>query len=217
VQKTKKEIVSTETTEEIIIDKTERVHSETNANGNKREVTFTLPENSFSNNKSRKVISWVYWIGVGKQAETSWKQNVNSVTGLAKAAGIISPLGALAIGTIAQLATPQLGEDVMYVMTNLENRNLFFSGKPYRGADYGKGIGGYRKFIDAGLMQGRYYLCMINDNVVTGIDVMIKVSAIVESTTYEDKTYTEQVIKPRYEKRLEKEPIIKTSTIPVSG
>lgn len=74
LQKKKKEIVSTETSEEILIDKIERVHSETNANGNKRDVFISLPTNSFSENKSRKVIAWAYWIGVGEEAGTAWKK-----------------------------------------------------------------------------------------------------------------------------------------------
>lgn len=118
---------------------------------------------------------------------------------------------------ISQLATPQLGEDVQYGVLNRENRDLFLLGRPYRLYDQGKGIGGYRKFTDPNLMQGGFFLCMLNDNFRQGINVTVKVSAIIETTTYEDKVYTDEVIEPRYEKRLMKEPIVTTSTIPVAG
>jgi len=83
--------------------------------------------------------------------------------------------------------------------------------------DNGKGIAGYRKFTVPKLLRGSYFICLHNDNLVQGINASIKVSAIIETTTYRDKTYTEQLINPRYEKQLVKEPQIKTTTVPVAG
>ncbi len=74
LQKTKKEIVSSEQKEEIILDKNERVHSETNANGNRTSVFFSLPPNSFTGSTSVKVIAWAYWIGVGNEAAAAWQK-----------------------------------------------------------------------------------------------------------------------------------------------
>lgn len=217
LQKSKKEIVSREQKEEIILDKIERVHSETNANGNRSSVFFSLPPNAVSGNTSIKVIAWVYWIGVGEEANVAWKKNVSGLSALAKGAGIISPLGALAIGVISHLATPGLGEDVKYSLVDRQNRDLFLANREYRGWDYGKGVAGYKKFTEPDLCQGTYFICMHNDNVMQGINATVKVSAIIETTTYTDKTYTEQVINPRYEKQLMKEPVIKTATVPVAG
>jgi hypothetical protein len=50
-----------------------------------------------------------------------------------------------------------------------------------------------------------------------GVDASVKVIAIVESTTYEDKVITETTLTPRYEKKTFSEPVIKTVRMPVTG
>ena len=140
LQKTKKEIVSKEQKEEIVLDKVERVHSETNENGNRTAVFFSLPPNTVVGNTSIRVIAWAYWIGVGNEAAGAWQKNVSAVSSLAKGMGIVSPLGALAIGVIGHLATPRLGEDVQYSVVDKLNRDLFLIGRPYKGWDHGKAM-----------------------------------------------------------------------------
>lgn len=219
VQKTKKELVKTEQKEELLFDKPQRVHSVTNSNGNKTSLFFTLPQNTSTPDKTTKVIAWAYWVGVGKEGTTAWASNTEAVKKLAvkTAAYFTSPLGALAVGVIAELMTPKQGEDVYYAVTDDQNRNFFLSGYQYRVYDEGKGVAGYRKFNDQALCQGSYFICLSNDNTFQGIDATVKVIAIIETKEYKDRIDTDMEINPRYEKQLYKEPEIKTSKIPVTG
>lgn len=217
---TKRELVKTEQREEVILDRQERVHSGIHGNGNKTSVFFTLPPNQSSTYASSKVIAWAYWVGVGEEANQAWKQNMRAVGALVKGVAAIytTPLGALAIGAVVDLALPKMGEDVKYSIADQANKELFMTGgNEYEVFDQGKGIAGYRKFTDPVLCQGAFYVLLSNDNWVQGIDVAVKVIAMVETKHYEDKPYTELKVSPRYEKQTFSDPVVKTVQVPVTG
>ena len=218
-QKTKREIVKSEEKEELIMDKNQAVHSQTNDNGNKDAVFFTLPLNQLSGNQTSKVISWAYWVGVGEGASQAWQQNMQVVSGLAKGAAAIftSPLGALAVGAVTDLVTPKGGDIVTYGLCDQTNKDYFMANMQYRGFDFGSGTAGFKKFTDENLCQGTYWIVLSNGNMFQHIDVNVKVVAIVQKNVYEDKQYTEQKINPRYEKKIFKDPIITTTQIPVTA
>lgn len=218
-QKTKRELVKTEQSEELIMTKMQRVHSTTNENGNKTWVYFSLPQNQLYGNTTKKVIAWAYWVGVGEEANQAWKSNAKTISSLVKGAATYytTPLGALAIGAITDLAIPKVGEDVFYAVTDQQNKDLFMGGYQYRLVDQGKGVAGYKKFTHPGLCQGTYFICLSNDNVMQGVDADIKVVAIVEANTYEDRTFTDADVKPRVEKQLYKEPQVTSNLVPVTG
>ncbi|MGL5891133.1 MAG: hypothetical protein ACRC3B_14685, partial [Bacteroidia bacterium] len=216
IPRTRKELVKTILKEEVIFDKIQRVHSLTNSNGNKTSVFFTLPQNKISLYQPSKVISWAYWVGVGAEAQNSWNQDVRAIGKLAKGvASYTTPLGALAVGAITELMIPNLGEDVSYSIADEYNRDLFHKDLEYRVWDSGKGVAGYRKFTDQGLMQGTYFVLLSNDNNFQGIDANVKVSAIVETKYFEDKAYNEVKLTPRYEKKIYRDPVIVSRKMPV--
>ena len=218
-RKTKKVVEKSEQREELVFDKPQRVHSSANTNGNKASLSFTLPKNVITPYKTTKVVSWAYWVGVGNEANEAWKQNSKIIVSIAKgaAAYFTTPLGALAAGVVTDLAIPKMGEDVYYAVADKANRDLFMAGQPHRVIDQGKGVAGFRKFSDPALSQGAYYILLSNDNLVQGVDASVKVIAIVETTTYEDKVITETTLTPRYEKKTFSEPVIKTVRMPVTG
>ena len=218
VQKTKKVIEKEETIEEIIMDKSQRVHSQTNENGNKTFVFFSLPNNSVSELETKKVIAWAYWVGVGEESNKAWQQNRKTLSsGVSTAASMtLTPLGALAAGTLTNLILPTIGEDVKYGLVDETNKGYFMNGMEYRGYDFGKGVAGYKKFTDEKLCQGKFYIVLYNDNVIQGIDTNIKVSALVERKTYKNVDYTDVQSKPRYEKRVVRDPVIKVRKFPAT-
>lgn len=220
VPKTRRVLVETQLEEELLVDKIQRVHSTTNSNGPKTSLFFTLPTNSLTHLKEKRVISWVYWIGVGEESNAEWQKNSKAMkTAVTGAAGIfLTPLGALAAGLLSDLYLPSsgLGEDVEYGIVTAANKDLWYSGYEYRGYDFGKGVAGFKKFTDPGLMQGSFYVIMENDNIMTGIDATVKVSALIEIKTYKDEAYVHLDIKPQYEQRVMREPTnIKTSKVPI--
>jgi hypothetical protein len=215
--KTRRELLKSEQREELISDKTQRVHSQTH--GNKTAIFFTLPLNQTSTYETRQVISWAYWIGVGNEANLAWKSNAQTISNLAKGAAthFTTPLGALAIGAVTDLMIPKMGEDVGYAITDQQNKDLFLGGYQYRLFDQGKGIAGFKRFTEPALCQGTYYMCMYNDNLLQAIDVNVKVVAIVEIKTYMDVPYIDVAIKPRHEKKFFTEPSIRSYQVPITG
>lgn len=219
LNKVKYELLRTDLKEELILDKTQVVHSQSNPNGNRTRLFFTLPQNESSPVKKTKVISWAYWVGVDEAGNAAWEQNTKAVSSLVKgvASVYLTPLGALALGTISEMAIPTYGEDVEYYIADEVNAQLFLSGSPFRMFDNGKGVAGFRRFTNPVLCQGSYSILLSNDNVMQGILATIKVVAIIETEIYEEKQYKAQVVTPRTEKQLFREPVITTNRIPITG
>lgn len=216
---TKKEIVKTEQKEELLLDKNQRVHTALNSAGDKSFVFFTLPATTIEPYKTSKVIAWAYWIGVGQEASKAWQQNAASIVHLSEeiAAVYTTPLGALAVGAITGLLIPTSGDDVYYALTDQSNKDLFMANQVYSVWDKGSGMGGYKQLVDPSRCKGTYFITLYNDNYKDPIDVTIKVTAIVETTVYEDKQYTEQLVHPRYEKQIFSDPMITAHRVPVMG
>lgn len=220
VQKTKKELLKTELSEDMIMDKTERVHSINNLDyENHKTVQVTLPKNEISTYKTRKIMSWAYWIGVGKEASDAWAKNVNTVKNVVSGAATIfggGPLAGLAIGAVSSLAMPTMGEDVAYwFITDYNNAQLFMASQAFMQFDKGKGIAAYGK--NSNRTQGVFYIGLSNDNQFQGIDANVKISVIWETNYYEDRQYTEVNVIPRYEKKTFSDPVIKTIRVPETG
>ena len=218
IKKTRRVVESEQKIEDVILDKSQRVHSSTNSNGKNTSLFFTLPKNISNNLESKKVIAWAYWVGVGEQSNIAWQENRKAIIKAANGiAGLYTtPLGALAVGTVTSLILPSNGEDVSYSVVDEANKNLFMANTQYMGYDHGKGIAGYKRFTDQGLMQGTFFIVMSNDNYLQGIDVNVKVSVIVEHKKFKDEVYFEEQLSPKYEKQTIKEPIVTVREFPVT-
>jgi GH24 family phage-related lysozyme (muramidase) len=221
VSKTKKEIVKTELKEEMILDKTETVHSRNNIylNKNSTVIKVIIPQNEIAQYKTQKIISWAYWIGVGKESSEAWAKNVKMFSNVASGAATIfgaGPLGGIAVGTVTSLAMPTSGEDVAYwLIPDYNNAQLFLDNQSFTQFDKGKGIAAFGK--NNSRTQGSFYIGLLNDNFTVPIDANVKISVVWEITYFEDKQFTEMNVKPRYEKKEFSEPIVRTFRVPVLG
>lgn len=220
VQKLKKELVKTELSEDMIVDKNERVNSINNLDyKNYKTIPVTLPQNEISTYKTKKIISWAYWIGVGKESSEAWAKNVKTVSNVASGALTIfggGPLAGIAVGAVTNLAMPTTGEDVAYwFIPDYQNEQLFLANQLFSQFDKGKGVAAFGK--NSNRTQGVFYIGLLNDNQFQGIDANVKISVIWETNFYEDKQYTEMNVTPRYEKKQFSDPIIKTFKVPVTG
>ncbi len=217
-KETVKELVKTTQREELIMDKTQRVHSQTNEYGNKTYVYFSLPVNQTSTYKSSKVTAWAFWIGVDESSNEAWRKNAEAIkhltTGLADI--YLTPLGALAMGTITELAIPTIGEDVMYWLTDQQNKDLFMGNYQFNLWDQGKGIAGYKVFKEPYICQGTYYVLLQNDNIMQGIDANVKITAIIETKIYEDKVYNRKKITPQHVQLNKQRMVINTRDVRVN-
>lgn len=216
-QKTRRVAASEKRYEEIVLDKSQRVSSKANMGDNSTAITFTLPANVSGKDETKKVIAWAYWVGVGQESNEFWKRNRKMIVGAVQGAAtyFTSPLGGIAAGAVTNLVLPVNGEDVEYALVNEANYKLFVQDKPYKPFDEGKGVAAYKRITDAGMLQGKFYVTLTNDNIIQPIDVNVKVSAIIEHIKYRDEKYTDTIITPRKEKVLVREPQIITKSIPV--
>lgn len=192
-----RELVKTENIEDIVFNKNQRVHSYLNENRSSTYLRVDLPNPIVSELKEEKVIAWAYWIGVGREAQQSYKENAKSVGKLAN--GITSmygtPLAGLAVGTITELFIPKTGEDVLYsFIPNYENAQKFMNKQPYLQFDTGKGIAAYGK--NSNRTQGTFYIGLSNDNQLQGIDVDVKIVSVKEIKTFEMIEHTRERKEP---------------------
>lgn len=218
-QITKKELIKTELKEELLLDKSQRVHTSLNSAGSKSYVFFSLPQAKTETYKTSKVVAWAYWVGVGQEGSEAWEQETENIVALAEgiASFYTTPLGALAIGTITSMMIPSSGDDVHYALVDLPGRDLFYAGQGFSAWDRGAGTAGYKRFVDAAMCKGTYYIVLNNDNYMDPIDVSVKVTTIIETKTYEDKQYTEEIVKARYEKKIFSDPVIREHRVLVMG
>ena len=218
MQKIRRAAVFEKKYEEIVLDKNQRVDSKAKLGSTKTSVAFTLPTDQISQDETKKVIAWAYWVGVGEESNEFWKQNrkmiVEGVKGVA--AMYTSPLGAIAAGAATNLILPANGEDVEYALANEANSKLFLQDKAYKNFDSGKGVAAYKRITEKDMLKGKYFVLLANDNYVQPIDVNVKVSAIIEHIRYKNETYTDRIISPRYEKKIMREPQIITTKVPVT-
>lgn len=210
-------LVSETLHEEMVLNKSQRVHSLASGNNTRTALTFSLPRNHNNSHTTKQVVSWAYWVGVGQEANDAWKQNSSKVAEVAQGAAtyFTTPLGALAIGLVVELAIPKIGEDVYYAVAPMEAKRPFLNGQSYRYWDEGKGIAGYRRFTDQSMCSGSFCVLLANDNYLQGVDVTIKVIAIMEVKVYEDRNRRVPRVSPVFEKKIFKDPVISSSMVPM--
>lgn len=192
-----RELVNTKNVEDVLFNKSQRVHSYYNENRSSTYLRVDLPNTIKSELKEEKIIAWAYWIGVGQEAQKAYKENIKSVGKLANEITSVygTPLAGLAMGTITELLIPKTGEDVLYTfILDYENAEKFINGQTYLQFDTGKGIAAYGK--NSNLTQGTFYIGLKNDNKLQGIDVDVKIVSIKEVKTFEIVEYTRERKEP---------------------
>jgi hypothetical protein len=217
VNKTKKELVKTDTLVTELYNKTERVHSETAIGKTQYAyLNVNLPTNIYTPNKinpyqSTEVISWSYWLGVGQKAVEEYEKANSKLSSGISAIGMLTGYGALAslaVTGISMFATPSVGDNVQYKFITVQNgvNNTF---------DFGNGISASGR--NTNLLQGVFYIQLFNDNFRVGIDVTVKLACVQIRKTWEDKQYTEQVVKPRYVTLNKKRMVVNATKIRVNA
>ena len=193
----RKVVAAVDTTIETILNRTERVHSSTNMNGNATSIRFSIPEAIYEPNvhapyKTSETISWAYAISTGTTGD-AWYNSANTkaaASGVTKAmiaTGFISSgYGALAILAIEGVSMfsspPAAGDNVLFAITSTANGSSRTIAEGNSIAAFGK-ITQYR--------GGNYALQLTNDNLIDAINVDVKVIAVVVTTTYKDEEYLE--------------------------
>ncbi len=172
-----KYLVKADTTVQDLTNQVAKVHSGGNLNGNKNVINFTLPDNT---------ASWSYYVGVdqaGNQALQDATAQLSKVAApIIKRIPGYGPMAALALGAACYIAKIQSGEDIDYIVTDANNATLFNSGAACSAYKRGKVINDFSK-MNAPL-KGMCFICLSNDNAVTGVQVTVKVTAVCVNETW---------------------------------
>jgi hypothetical protein len=197
---TVRELKSTEIEEIMLFEKSQKVHSRTNVNGTRGFLKVVLPQIQNTEFKKEKILSWVYWIGVGQEGQKAYEKSLKSISKLVgKVASNYyqTPLAAYAVGAIAELIIPKTGEDVAYYfIPNYENAVKFYNKQNFLQFDDGKGRAAYGR--NDRRLSGVFYIGLRNDNFKDGIEVEVKVLVLKEVKTYEDVFYERERKEPQY-------------------
>lgn len=204
---TVKEVTSKELSEVILEDRTEEIHSIgwIDHDDPRTYVEISLPQNQSGNNWEKKVVGWGYWLCVGNNSNSFWSRNKEmvskSVSTIAGAA--LSPIGGLIAGRVTSLIIPDaesVDNVIWSIVRNGQDVQDFLNGGAicsYSCLRSGNGPGASGSFVD-GYKQGRYYICLYNDNIHDRLRVTVKASALMETTTYQDVDYQRTKITPKY-------------------
>ncbi|MBO6881876.1 hypothetical protein [Winogradskyella sp.] len=198
-QESVKELKEEKIEELVLIDRLEKVHSVLNANKSRTYLKVDLPLIKKSQLKEEKLITWSYWIGVGKESQEAYKRNTEMITGIAKglAGSYTTPLGAYAVGAIADLVVANTGSDIEYFFVNdYQNAEQFMNYQQFSLFDKGKVINSYGKKDRPN--SGTFYLCLLNDSQIFSVEVDVKIVAIKETKVYENITYDREKEEPQY-------------------
>lgn len=186
--------MQTDTSVVNIMEKTERIFSRSGMlyGSNASEMKFRLPQNRYlpdpkNIETASETVSWAYWIGVGDEADRNYRDaNLKAASKLAEAAvglNLLSTasgygaLALLAVKGVAMFSNPPKGDNVRYNLWNDKGESL----------DSGNSIVTYRS-MDRPL-QGDFLLQLQNDNVIDGINVTVRVIAIVQTKTFREEPY----------------------------
>jgi hypothetical protein len=164
-------LVKSDTTISEILNQVAKVHSQTNSSGNVTTTNCVLPPNT---------VAWSYYIGVdqvGQQAFQNATESFSKASSLASKIPGWGLLGAVALNLTPNIARLQAGEDIDFIILDNENLSLKYAGQRYRLYKQGKVINDYGKMLAP--LQGNLNFYLSNDNALQGVEVTIKVSAVV--------------------------------------
>lgn len=186
------EMVSIDTIETPIYSSVERVNSQTNLGGNSQsQIDFQLPAVQVGDLDRRYPIGWAYEIAVDDNGK-------NAFEAFCKVAGKVAELkyGALAsmaIGTLPAIRNAPEGEAIKYqVLAMSEGQTVsIHNGKSSLVANPVNTI-----------VTGPAAIVLINENMVTGLDVHLQVVAVEVQETYAVREVPRLMTKERLEPRV---------------
>lgn len=179
-------LINSDTSVINVMDSRVRVNSITNSNGNKTSIDFTIPANT---------IKWTYWIGVGNEGQAAFRDDQLKFSKMgADILGSMNPLVGLCFGMFT-MTHANLGENVKYYfLPTPDDVQKFYSGQTFMQFKNGNIITDFGLLNYATKGNEKYFIGFENDNAIQGIDVNVKIIAIVVNNKY--STITEKV--PNY-------------------
>lgn len=169
-----------------LVERTERVHSKTHLQGENRSIlTFSLPKLQSNEQHEERLIGVAYWLGVGQEGLEHYKTELKKFLGSAAIqVGKKNMLAGLAIGAYAVATNPPQGDNIHYIWSNSTGRTL----------DKGNVTVAFGRFT--GGAGDQLTLSLTNDNILNGLNIHIKLVAVVERRYYRQEGYQVRTITP---------------------
>ncbi|MBL7698531.1 MAG: hypothetical protein JNK79_10240 [Chitinophagaceae bacterium] len=157
-----------------------KVNSETNANGARQLTDFDLPANT---------VSWSYYIGVDQEGREAYEQATQKFAQtaspiVAKIPGY-GPLAALALNGFSYFTHIQKGEDISYYILDAQNATLATQKQPFKCYRQNKVINDFSSMTSP--RSGKHFFYFINDNLMVGVDVTVKITAVVVNERWDER------------------------------
>lgn len=187
-----------------LADQQERVHSRTNlSNDNVNVLSFDLPLSSKELLSEKRVVAWAYWIGVGQEGTENYNKELKQFLKTA-ATKVVSKnlLAGLALGVYAVTVNPPEGENIQYELTVGEQK-----------VAQGNVTSAFGRVAQA--LEGKIQLKLTNDNFMNGLNVSVKVSAVVEQLIYRMEGYQVREVKAMNVKDVKGRVVLKKREVPV--
>ena len=169
-----------------LADRTERVHSKTHLQQeNYNTLSFQLPTLRQDETQEETLLGMAFWIGVGQEGLEQYTKELKKFLGTAAAqVAKKNLLAGLALGAYAVAVNPPQGDNIHYQWTDQTGQVL----------DQGNVTAAYGRF---GLpLKGPLQLTLTNDNLLNGLNVSVKLVAVVETRYYREEGYQVRTITP---------------------
>lgn len=174
-----KYLVKSDTGFQHVVDQVAKVHSAGNMNGNSSSLNFNLPKNT---------IAWSYYIGVDQKGQEAFEEGMSNLSELSSMAK--HPMVALALNLSPMIPKMQSGEDVQFYIVQGDNINIIETGNEFYYIKRGKVVNDFGRMEVTTNKPLHVYLS--NDNAVMAIMVMVKITAITVTETW-DTRHVEQM------------------------
>lgn len=191
-----------------VVNQEERVHSRTNlTNDNINTLMFNLPPSVKEFLFEKKVIGWAYWIGVGQEGTENYSQELKHFLQTAATKVVAKNLLAgLALGIYAVSVNPPEGENIHYELSVQKNGNYHSIAKGNVTSAFGR---------ETKQLTGKIALKLTNDNYLNGLNVNVRISAVVEQHIYRMEGYQVREITPLELKDVKGRIRLKKRSVPI--
>lgn len=169
-----------------LANRTERVHSKTHLQEpSYSSLSFDLPALQQTEQYEERLLGVAYWIGVGQEGLEHYNQELKKFLGTAAVeVGKKNLLAGLAVGAYAVAVNPPQGDNIHYQ----------WGQGPTAILDQGNVTTAYGRFSN--LAEAPLQLTLTNDNILNGLNVHLKLVAVVERRHYRQEGYQERVVTP---------------------